>query len=114
MSAAKLPARLPPELFIVGDNLPSETQCSYAKTEKYLQAVFGQKDVMALFQTFPNAHHRLPNEAMKVYASDVCQLVKEAFPNYEHNTTKYMKMSCSIAGLDHELQESVTKEECKS
>ena len=102
--AAELPTRLPPELFIVWDNLPQETQDSYTEAKKHLQTAFGQKDVIASFQTFPNARHRLPNEAMEVYAADVCRLVKEAFPDFEHNASEYMKMSRFIAGLDQELQ----------
>lgn len=102
--AAELPTRLPPELFIVWDNLPRETQDSYTEAKKHLQTAFGQKDVIASFQTFPNARHRLPNEAMEVYAADVCRLVKEAFPDFEHNASEYMKMSRFIAGLDQELQ----------
>ncbi len=46
----------------------------------------------------------MPNEAMEVYAADVCRLVKEAFPDFEHNASEYMKMSRFIAGLDQELQ----------
>lgn len=102
--AAELPTRLPPELFIVWDNLPPETQVCYTETKRHLQNAFGQKDVIASFQTFPNARHRLPNEAMEVYAADVCRLVKEAFPDFEHNASEYMKMSRFIAGLDQELQ----------
>lgn len=102
--ASELPTRLPPELFIVWDNLPLETQRSYAETKKCLQAAFGQKDVIASFQTFPNARHRQPNEAMEVYAADICRLVKEAFPDFEPNACEYMKMSRFLAGLDQELQ----------
>lgn len=102
--AAELPTRLPAELFIVWDNLPRETQSSYAETKRHLQTAFGQKDIIASFQAFPNAHPRLPHEAMEVYAADVCRLVKEAFPEFEHNATEYMKMSRFIAGLDQELQ----------
>lgn len=102
--AAELPTRLPPELFIVWDNLPQETQVCYTETKRHLQNAFGHKDVIASFQTFPNAHHRLPNEAMEVYAADICRLVKEAFPDFEHNASEYMKMSRFIAGLDQELQ----------
>lgn len=41
---------------------------------------------------------------MEVYAADVCRLVKEAFPDFEHNASEYMKMFCFIAVLDQELQ----------
>ncbi len=33
--AAELRTRLPPELFIVWDNLPWATQCSYAEAKKH-------------------------------------------------------------------------------
>lgn len=102
--AAELPTRLLPELFIVWDNLSQETQDCYAEVKKCLQTAFGQKDVIASFQNFPNAPHRLPNEAMEVYAADVCRLVKEAFPDFEHNASEYMKTSRFIAGLDQEFQ----------
>ncbi len=102
--AAELPTRVPPELFIVWDNLPQEIQDCYTETKKHLQTAFGQKDVIASFQTFSNARQRLRNEAMEVYAVDVCRLVKEAFPDFEHNASECMKMSCFIAGLDQELQ----------
>ena len=102
--AAELPTRLPSELFIVWDNLPPAIQSSYTETKNHLQAAFGQKDVIASFQTFPNARHRLPNEAMEVYAADICRLVKEAFPDFEDNAAEYMKMSRFLAGLDQELQ----------
>lgn len=69
-----------------------------------MQNAFGQKDAITSFQTFSNARHRLPNEAMQVYAADICRLVKEAFPDFEHNASEYMKMSCFVAGLDQELQ----------
>lgn len=91
--AAELPTRLPPELSIVWDNLSPETQDCYTEVKKHLQTAFGQKDVIASFQTFPNAHYRLPNEAMEVYAADVCGLVKEAFPDFEHNASVYENVS---------------------
>ncbi|XP_040885326.1 janus kinase and microtubule-interacting protein 3 isoform X3 [Toxotes jaculatrix] len=40
---------------------------------------------------------------MEVYAAAVCRLVKEAFPDFEQNTTEYMKMSRFFAGLNQEL-----------
>lgn len=86
--ALELPTLLPSELFIVWDNLAKETQSSSEATKKHLQDAFGQKDVIASFQTFPNAHHRLPNEAMEVYAADICRLVKEAFPDFEQNASE--------------------------
>lgn len=61
-------------------------------------------DVIAFFETFPNLRHKLPNESMKVYAADICRLVKEAFPDFEHNASEYMKMSRFVAGLYLELQ----------
>lgn len=102
--AAELPTRLAPDLFIVWDNLPRRTQQSYDATKRHLHEVFGQKDVIASFQTFTNSRFRLPNEPMDVYAADVCRLVKEAFPDFEHNASEYMKMSRFLAGLDQELQ----------
>ncbi|KAL1249389.1 hypothetical protein QQF64_020394 [Cirrhinus molitorella] len=102
--AAELPTRLPPELFIVWDNFPSEIQSSFAAAKKQLQDAFGQKDVIASFQTFPNSRHKLPNEPMEVYAADICRLVKEAFPDFEQNASEYMKLSRFLAGLDQELQ----------
>lgn len=53
---------------------------------------FGQKDVIASFQTFPYSRYRLPNEAMEVYAADVCRLVQEAFPDFEHNAQNLGKI----------------------
>lgn len=41
---------------------------------------------------------------MEVYAVDICRLVKEVFPDFEHNASEYMKMSRFIAGLVQELQ----------
>lgn len=102
--AAELPTRLPPELFIVWDNFPSEIQHSFKAVKKELQEAFGQKDVIASFQTFPNSRHKLPNEPMEVYAADICRLVKEAFPDFEQNASEYMKLSRFLAGLDQELQ----------
>ncbi len=102
--AAELPTRLPPELFIVWDNFPSETQHSFKAAKKELQEAFGQKDVIASFQTFPNSRHKLPNEPMEVYAADICRLVKEAFPDFEQNASEYMRLSRFLAGLDQELQ----------
>lgn len=75
----EIPTLLPHELFIVWDNLPKETKSSFA-TKKHLQDTFGQKDVLASFQTSSNACHRLPNKAMEVYAADICGLLKEASP----------------------------------
>lgn len=66
---------------------PRKTQGSYTEAKKHLQTAFGQKDVIASFQ---NVRYRLPNEAMEVYAADVCRLVKEAFPDSEHNASEYM------------------------
>lgn len=102
--AAELPTRLPPELFIVWDNFPSEIQHSFAAAKKQLQDAFGQKDVIASFQTFPNSRHKLPNEPMEVYAADICRLVKEAFPDFEQNASEYMRLSRFLAGLDQDLQ----------
>lgn len=58
---------------------------SFEATNKHLQDALGQKNVIASFQTFPNAHHRPPNEAMGVYTPDIYRLVKEAFPDFEQN-----------------------------
>ncbi len=102
--AAELPTRLPPELFIVWDNFPSEIQHSFKAVKKELQEAFGQKDLIASFQTFPNSHHKLPIEPMDVYAADICRLVKEAFPDFEQNASAYMKLSRFLVGLDQELQ----------
>lgn len=44
--AAELPTRLPPELFIVWDNLSQETQDCYAEVKKRLQTAFGQKVIV--------------------------------------------------------------------
>lgn len=102
--ALELPTRLPPELFIVWDNLPPVTRNSFASTKKHLQDVFGRKDIIASFQAFPNSRSRKPGEAMEVYAADVCRLVKEAFPDFEPNAAEYMKLTRFLAGLDQELQ----------
>lgn len=102
--ASELPTRLPPELFIVWDNLPSATRRSFASTKKHLQEAFGKTDVIASFQAFANSRSRKPGEAMEVYAADVCRLVKEAFPDFEPNAAEYMKLTRFLAGLDQELQ----------
>ena len=80
--ATELPTKLPPELFIVWDNLPSATRRSFAATKRELQDTFGRTDIIASFQAFTNSRSRKPNEAMEVYAADVCRLVKEAFPDF--------------------------------
>lgn len=80
--AAELTTLPPPELFIVWDNLPWETQCSYAEAKRHLHTAFGQKSIIAAFQTFPNACHKIANLAMEVYAADECTLVKEASPTF--------------------------------
>lgn len=102
--ALELPTRLPPDLFIVWDNLPSVTRNSFAATKKHLQEVFGRTDVIASFQAFPNSRCRKPNEAIDVYAADVCRLVKEAFPDFEPNASEYMTLTRFLAGLDQDLQ----------
>ena len=102
--ATELPTRLPPELFIVWDNLPSATRRSFAATKRELQDTFGRTDIIASFQAFTNSRSRKPNEAMEVYAADVCRLVKEAFPDFEPNAAEYMKLISFLAGLDQELQ----------
>lgn len=102
--AAELPTRLHSSLFLVWDNLPKEIQDDYKATKKHLQKAFGQKDIIASFQTFANSRHRLPNESLDVYAADICRLVKEAFPDFEPNASEYMKLSRFVAGLDQELQ----------
>ena len=91
--ATELPSRLPPERFIVWDNLPSATRCWFAAKKKQLRNAFGRTDIIASFQAFPNSRSRKPNEAMEVYAADVCILVKEAGLDQRF-----------LAGLDQELQ----------
>lgn len=60
--------------------------------------------MIASFQAFPNSCYKKPNEAMEVYAADVCRLVKEAFPDFEQKATEYMTPTRFLAGLDQQLQ----------
>ncbi|KAL6466207.1 hypothetical protein MHYP_G00263400 [Metynnis hypsauchen] len=102
--AKLLAARLSGPAFAYWQSLPAQVKFDYDQAKAKLNAVFGQTQFLATFQTHLNARPRRPQEPLEVYAADLTNLVADAFPLYGSEAQNCEVFRRFVTGLDPSLQ----------
>lgn len=97
-----LPIQLTKAAFLLWDSQPAAVQANYPAVKEKLLEAFGQRHFLDCFRANLAARPHTPGESLDVYATDIRQLVHEAFPGYCSIAQKE-KFRQFLTGLDPTL-----------